>query len=119
MKAKTLIVLVIVALLCTSIASAGFVDWITGKVSLNFLKRAKTDAAKAPAAVSTKEVSPAAADKVQPVEWDTSVKAYKGDALLVHTENTLRQLEATLGLVAKKWDTKPAEWDSSPAGVAQ
>ena len=110
MKAKTLIVLLIVALLCTSIASAGFFDWLTGKVSLNFLKRAKTtDATKAPAAVSPKEASPVAVDKVSSVEWGTSVKDSRGDSLLVHTENTLRQLEATLGLVERKWETKPVE----------
>lgn len=131
MKAKTVLIVLIVALLCTSIASAGFTDWVTGKaISLRslFSKNTATKAEITNSGITNNNAAnlPAAgkntAAKISdnsPAEWDTSVKAYKGDALLVHTENILRQFKATLNLVEKKWDSNPAAWDSNPAGAAK
>ncbi|MDI6722431.1 MAG: hypothetical protein QMD97_02635 [Candidatus Aenigmarchaeota archaeon] len=93
MKAKIVFIVLIVALLCTSIVSAGFSDWLTGKaVSLKSLfgKKAVSPqpaAAKSPVAVT-----------VSSAEWSKGVKADQlaglpDSAFWVHVENRLMQAE--------------------------
>lgn len=107
MKLKMILILLIVALLCTSIVSAGFFDWVTGKaVSLKslFSKNAVNAnnaalQAKQPSAVSPVEVSKT---KISPTEFDSTPAAYSGDQLLVHVENRLRQMENNLKMTDER-----------------
>lgn len=112
MKAKLVLVLILVALLCASVASAGFFDWVTGKaITLKslFKKSPATNTAVPPAdkAVAANNAAPAADKKVQnaPAEFDSSPVKFSGDVLLTHIDNRLRQMENSLKLVEKKWDT--------------
>ncbi|MFA5888527.1 MAG: hypothetical protein WC852_07500 [Candidatus Nanoarchaeia archaeon] len=112
MKAKTVLIVLIVALLCTSIASAGFTEWVTGKaISLKsiFSKKAVTNSEITNTGVKTEitnsGVKAAAANKVSPAEFDSTPVKFSGDQLLTHVDNRLRQMENSLGLTARKWDT--------------
>lgn len=110
MKAKLVLILLVVALLCTSIASAGFTEWVTGKaVSLKSLFSRNTatkaeitntgitnnNAANLPAAGKN---TAAKATKVSPTEFDSNIKANElamlpDNAFWVHVENRLMQAD--------------------------
>ena len=95
MKAKTVLIILIVALLCTSIASAGFTEWVTGKaISLkSFFQKSTAKTAEVKAVAGNN-----AATQVSPTEFDSNVKANElamlpDNAFWVHIENRLMQAD--------------------------
>lgn len=104
MKAKTIVILIVVALLCTSVASAGFFEWVTGNAfSLKNIIQPKAAASKAEVTKTVADnnaaarASPAgknAATKVSPTEFDSKAVEESSDpAFWVHVENALMQSE--------------------------
>jgi len=110
MKLKTIAILLLVGLLCSAVVSAGFMDWVTGKISLaNIFKKkpAVQPIPSTPAVVPEKrQLTPEA-----PSKGKVSERHLSGDELLTYLENTLKLEDARLGAI-EKWAGK-----HSAAGV--
>lgn len=107
LKAKTIVILIVVALLCTSVASAGFFDWITGQAFS--LRNVFQKSAVSKAEVTNTVADNNAAARVSPVgkntasrssvnEFSQAVKADElaglpDNAFWVHIENRLMQAD--------------------------
>lgn len=105
MKIKALIVLVIVALLCTSIVSAGFSDWVTGKaVSLKNMLTKKTPVT-ADKTVVTADKTPKAITNNAKAELDKTpaqIASLPDNAFWVHWENNINQFDSLLKQIEQK-----------------